>query len=261
MIKFFRKIRQNLIMDNKTGKYLKYAIGEIILVVIGILIALSINNWNEHRKERIKEQAILIQLRDDYKSNLLQLEQKIEMRKSIIYNALKVLNIIDNPNLVNRDSLITYLSNLGIDPTFDPIQNGLNSSENIRLISNKKLKRLLSNWTSDIVAVKEMEYIWSGIVYQKMLPTFMNLGISRDLTNKYWNNTRMFWLLDEGSFTKETPIGKSKLGTSLTEIIDNRNIESLASYAISYNRLANLQSKTLHKRITEILNLIESEIE
>ncbi|MFT4662285.1 MAG: hypothetical protein ACI8XB_002574 [Patiriisocius sp.] len=50
MIKFFRKIRQNLLMENKTGKYFKYAVGEIVLVVIGILIALSINNWNEQRK-------------------------------------------------------------------------------------------------------------------------------------------------------------------------------------------------------------------
>ncbi len=50
MIKFFRKIRQNLLRENKTGKYLKYAFGEIVLVVIGILIALSINNWNENRK-------------------------------------------------------------------------------------------------------------------------------------------------------------------------------------------------------------------
>lgn len=51
MIKFFRKIRYNLMETGKTGKYLKYAIGEIILVVIGILIALSINNWNEQKKE------------------------------------------------------------------------------------------------------------------------------------------------------------------------------------------------------------------
>ena len=54
MIKFFRNIRQNLIIENKTGKYLKYAIGEIVLVVIGILIALQINNWNEARKENIE---------------------------------------------------------------------------------------------------------------------------------------------------------------------------------------------------------------
>jgi hypothetical protein len=50
MIKFFRKIRQNLLIENKTSKYFKYAIGEIILVVIGILVALQINNWNEHHQ-------------------------------------------------------------------------------------------------------------------------------------------------------------------------------------------------------------------
>ena len=65
MIKFFRKIRYNLMEKNKTGKYLKYDIGEIVLVVIGILIALSINNWNEGRKERLKEINYLENLKID----------------------------------------------------------------------------------------------------------------------------------------------------------------------------------------------------
>ena len=65
MIKFFRRIRQNLIMENKTSKYFKYAIGEIVLVVIGILIALQINNWNENRKDKIKEHAYLTNLKKD----------------------------------------------------------------------------------------------------------------------------------------------------------------------------------------------------
>jgi len=59
MIKFFRKIRQRLLTENKFSKYLLYAIGEIILVVIGILIALSINNWNEEKNEKIKEKEVL----------------------------------------------------------------------------------------------------------------------------------------------------------------------------------------------------------
>ena len=65
MIKFFRKIRQNLLMENKTGKYFKYAVGEILLVVIGILIALSINNWNEDRKNKLKETAYLEGIKTD----------------------------------------------------------------------------------------------------------------------------------------------------------------------------------------------------
>jgi len=65
MIKFFRNIRQNLLMENKTGKYLKYAIGEIILVVIGILIALQINNWNENKKRTVLEIKHLKELKSD----------------------------------------------------------------------------------------------------------------------------------------------------------------------------------------------------
>ena len=65
MIKFFRKIRQSLVQDNRFSKYVLYAIGEIFLVVIGILIALSINNWNENRKTGIKLKNSLAALRSD----------------------------------------------------------------------------------------------------------------------------------------------------------------------------------------------------
>ena len=69
MIKFFRHIRQSLILENKTSKYFKYAIGEIVLVVIGILIALQINNWNENQKLLKQEQQILFELREELKTN------------------------------------------------------------------------------------------------------------------------------------------------------------------------------------------------
>lgn len=54
MLTFFRKIRAALLAEGKTGKYVKYAIGEIVLVMVGILLALQVNNWNEYRKERIE---------------------------------------------------------------------------------------------------------------------------------------------------------------------------------------------------------------
>jgi hypothetical protein len=73
MIKFFRKIRQNLLMENKTGKYFKYAIGEIVLVMIGILLALQVNNWNENRKIRNTEQRLLRDLRTEIQSNIIAL--------------------------------------------------------------------------------------------------------------------------------------------------------------------------------------------
>ncbi len=71
MIKFFRRIRYDLMEKNKTGKYFKYAIGEIILVVIGILIALQINNWNELRIQRQKEIVNLLELKKGLESDLI----------------------------------------------------------------------------------------------------------------------------------------------------------------------------------------------
>ena len=65
MLRFFRQIRQRLLTDNKFSKYLLYAVGEILLVVIGILIALQIDNWNESRKDRMAEQAYLSRLKED----------------------------------------------------------------------------------------------------------------------------------------------------------------------------------------------------
>ncbi|MFN3997397.1 DUF6090 family protein [Algoriphagus sp.] len=70
MIKFFRKIRQNLLSEGKTGKYLKYAVGEIFLVVIGILIALSINTWNQERLVKQEMKTNLINLSTAIKQDL-----------------------------------------------------------------------------------------------------------------------------------------------------------------------------------------------
>src|SRR5210317_1373022 len=77
MIKFFRKIRQKMLTDNKFNKYLIYGIGEIILVVIGILIALQINNWNENRRLRAVEIKLLKELRNDLMVTLEELAMDI----------------------------------------------------------------------------------------------------------------------------------------------------------------------------------------
>ncbi len=92
MINFFRKIRRKLADDNKPLKYMRYAIGEIVLVVIGILIALSINNLNEYRKDREKEQKVLETLINNLERNSVILHEGLteveELNKSgkIIFN-------------------------------------------------------------------------------------------------------------------------------------------------------------------------------
>ncbi|WP_262897662.1 DUF6090 family protein [Algoriphagus lutimaris] len=77
MISFFRKIRQKLLSQNKVTRYLVYAIGEIFLVVMGILIALQVNNWNESQKNKATEQKLLRELKDDLSATLEDLKSDI----------------------------------------------------------------------------------------------------------------------------------------------------------------------------------------
>ncbi|OIQ36464.1 MAG: hypothetical protein BM563_10820 [Bacteroidetes bacterium MedPE-SWsnd-G1] len=102
MIKFFRKIRQNLLMENKTGKYLKYAFGEIILVVIGILIALSINNWNQKKIEKKQIRNIYIRIVQDFNNTASEIERDIK-NMDILYPLMQ--NILNGD--VERDSLLS----------------------------------------------------------------------------------------------------------------------------------------------------------
>ena len=98
-------------MENKTGKYFKYAIGEIVLVVIGILIALQINTWNQNRQDRKQEQQILTQLLNEYQNNLNQLNQKIFIRNETILSAYKLLEYRNDETLnVVADSFNLHLS-------------------------------------------------------------------------------------------------------------------------------------------------------
>lgn len=85
MIKFFRKIRQNLLSEGNTGKYFKYAIGQIVLVVIGILIALSINNWNEERKEGIVARNIYYNFLRDIKADSISYSTNLKELKDMDY--------------------------------------------------------------------------------------------------------------------------------------------------------------------------------
>lgn len=152
MLPYFRKIRWRLAQDNQFFKYSRYAIGEIVLVVIGILIALQINNWNEHRKDSNLEISFLKRLRNDLVSDTIYLaerlirtkKQKAKQYKFVheIYNIqrskdefLKVLKLQnwDSDNLVMQTS------------TFEELKN----SGQINIIKNEELKMKLINLYRD----------------------------------------------------------------------------------------------------------------
>lgn len=108
MIKFFRKIRQKLLSENKFNKYLVYSIGEILLVVIGILIALQVNNWNQARLDKKQVKQYLISMTEDIKSDILEYDQNIRSyEKQIEYNSQILMN--DDYQILEADSIINLL--------------------------------------------------------------------------------------------------------------------------------------------------------
>jgi len=106
MIKFFRNIRQSLIMENKTSKYLKYAIGEIVLVVIGILIALQINNWNQNRINKDYELKMLRELVEDLKLDTTFMNVQFKRIERFEESVNLVLN--DPQNLKEKGNLFLF---------------------------------------------------------------------------------------------------------------------------------------------------------
>lgn len=148
MIKFFRQIRRNLLVENKTGKYLKYAFGEIILVVIGIFLAIQLNDLNEQRKDHEKELSFLSKLKDDINLDILNLSQSDSMFASCESSSKRALQIFNRAktveDIIATDSLFkTAWTNLKINrKTYDEILN----TSGIYILKNKKLLNHITDY-------------------------------------------------------------------------------------------------------------------
>lgn len=145
MIKFIRKIRHKMLTENKFSKYLLYAIGEIVLVVIGILIALSINNWNQERVSTIKAYSYLNQIKKDLSLDLEYYERRIEgtSKMSLIYDNASKDNMVNDTLLAKVGSIIT----INYDPVeFGPSYKSFVNSGDIELIGDKDLLSKLQHY-------------------------------------------------------------------------------------------------------------------
>jgi hypothetical protein len=243
-------------MNNKFTTYLLYAIGEIFLVVIGILIAVQIDDWSTEKNERKQEQVILRQLSAEYQKNLKQLEEKMTMRNQMIEAANSILSFIDNPDLASKDSVLNCLSSLMRDPTFDPIQNDLIYSGNLRLIQNDTLRQMLANWTSEILQVQEIEKQWQEIRTKVIIPNYLKMGFLRDLTDQLWKGGYTPIEALDQTINVTHRIKPSKNGMTVHQILEHEELEGIASMSITFCQIANIQSQGLRDRIITIDRLI-----
>jgi sensor domain CHASE-containing protein len=115
MIKFFRKIRQKMLTENKFSKYLLYACGEILLVVIGILIALSINNWNENQIEIKTINSYLKKIESNVQQDLKMAQSLLEFRINNSAQCVKASEMLINRDFSDQATIQNAISGLLIE--------------------------------------------------------------------------------------------------------------------------------------------------
>ncbi len=247
MIKFFRKIRLTFLAEGKTGHYLKYAIGEILLVVIGILIALQINNWNEEQKLERKRQTLIQSLIDDFEYNLNEISETVLPFQDSLINQMKLffeLSSAVTPT-VGVDSLRTLAVAFFRGYAFYPNMTTYNeaaSTGNLSLLRNNELLQQFTIFTEEhdnfIRHKVEAQYSYfSGSLwdFRKQLPLEFIAGQS-----PMPGLTYDFYISKIG-----TPISQNSLSNSM---VLNQNIR---------NRLSGMHQ--VSQRIVEILQNMQRE--
>lgn len=264
MIRFFRIIRQQLLSQSKFSKYMVYAIGEIILVVIGILIALNVNNWNEKQNNLKYEQSILIELKKELENNLKQLEEKRSIRKDLIMNStLWLINVMNEDYMgVELDTINHHLSRTLIVPSYDPmtsITSELINSGNLRHIQNNELRTRLTIWPSlanDFVR-DESEFVTFMYEYYFMF-LIQNYKL-KPLVNELQNDDAIYDILKTQK--KDFSLKTKEDINELNQLFQNKDFEDYLSLIMGHCNFLNNATTPLVDSNTEILKLIESEIQ
>jgi len=193
MIKFFRHIRKDLMETGKTIKYLKYAIGEIVLVVIGILIALSINTWNQDRINQIEKKEMLSKLNLEFNDNIKILnDYKIAENKAM--NAMiALINLVGDSKLElskhNLDSLFfeSFPSNelaFATNAVNNIVQNG-----GLNLFKDERINTLLYQWNSlEEIRKKRIEKIdeWNNSQFLPFIKSYISFREMDNHANYRW---------------------------------------------------------------------------
>ena len=162
MIKIFRRVRHKLLSENKLSKYLIYALGEIVLVVIGILIALQINNLNEQRKQKNLEQNYLRSLKKEFENNLIEVDRVIELTAKLHDNAQEMAKYT-GPKLLNiteKKFGELYFGTINSEVQYRPgsgVLNEIINSGKLNIFQNKGLKNALATLDAMLLQIRFQE--------------------------------------------------------------------------------------------------------
>lgn len=177
-MKFFRNIRQRLLSERRIRKYCIYAFGEIVLVMIGILLALQVNNWNNKRIQNKKEAIYIENIHKQFLFNKTQLDVVTLYHQKVYDNVSKILSLVPiDDEHTHMDSLSSYVSGTFYQYTFNPQQSTINSLTNTSsydIVSNNELRERLQSWEELVKDYQEEEISYQNYFHSSFLPYFKN---------------------------------------------------------------------------------------
>lgn len=260
MLRFFHSLRQRLLSENKVSRYLLYAIGEILLVVIGILIALQVNNWNEERQQRQVELKYFYNLKNDLLADTGRLDYLIEMSGNKVGAARRVKSNSDRDSVGSLYDFSDDMLTLTFVDDFRPNDNTyeeMKSSGNFSTIRNDELKLKLMNLKKsfiDIGAAQEhMRYDFN--VFLEDFEKYIDWGKYYDL--KKSNVPELNFAYDSVYIARNTDTMKQEVRELFKNKVFLNNIFLLEiNYTYNIDVLQNTKSQVL-----EIIEILEQELD
>ena len=241
MIKFFRKIRQKMLTENKFSKYMIYAVGEIILVVIGILIALQINNWNSNRLEKESDSQLIGALITDLKLKNEELISDLEYGNSLIKNTDNIIEFWAKTKKIDTLNLKYSINRLGDDRGFlnekSSVLEGLTNSGLWKRLPDSLIREIDDIYRFKLAAVKA----------------------SFEKTTEYASHCKLNFLIPNG--LADTNLNTLEIHSLVTE----KNIEFISSLEVFRDGIYILNNRFEYAskgiiKLSENLNIYISEL-
>ncbi|WP_235299483.1 hypothetical protein [Portibacter marinus] len=260
MIKFFRKVRKSFLAEQKFSKYLLYALGEIILVIVGILIALQVNNLNNERTNSIETKNNLTTLQAELISNKEKIPHNINLVNAQIRNSLNLMDTLNNNlDLANEDLyLLTKIGKLGPlrlkSLTTSSLSDFINSGTYTAFLTSE-VKNYLLSYNSEIknvdITLIRFEEYWKQIEMPYLIKHFSVLDM---YTQSPDYRKRMFEILGEDSILSS---GDKFFTNDLDAFYNNREFASMYTARFAELRAVYFAMESLNSSIDDLIESID----
>ena len=246
MLFIFRKLRRSFFLPGKVRTYVAYALGEIALIVVGILIAVQIGEWNSQRKDYAEETQILLRLKPEFERNQADLERLIRSNQRVSADMEALVKVIKpDPESHPEDLIFGYLGSLGQNRRYTPESGEISSiinSGKTALISNPELSIALNKWPRRVEAIEK--------IFELMFTQM----------NRFPANFEYFRKMDLDYYSRPEYIGKSDFPSDLNKVLSSPVMEDMAATRLRWANLLIVNFEGTLVQQQEILDLIDAEL-